>query len=215
VDVTFNKVVTDEYDLLGCCCYFGSHGGMTAAAREVSGKDVAAYYGDTRNTSRVEVRTLAEEIWRVVRTKLLNPQYIEGLKEHGYAGAAELSRRAGRVFGWDATTGEVDDRIFDGIAQTFLIDPENSEFFRKHNIWAMEETARRLLEAHARGMWDADPVVLEKIREVYLEIEGDLEEDMGMSSGDRQGGAVIPVIPDEVKAWKEEVAHLKRRKSSP
>jgi len=151
VDVTFNKVVTDEYDLLGCCCYFGSHGGMTAAAREVSGKDVAAYYGDTRNMSRVEVRTLAEEIWRVARTKLLNPQYIEGLKEHGYAGAAELSRRAGRVFGWDATTGEVDDRIFDGIARTFLIDQENREFFRNHNIWAIEETARRLLEAPRTG----------------------------------------------------------------
>jgi cobaltochelatase CobN len=215
VDVTFSKVVTDEYDLLGCCCYFGSHGGMTAAAREVSGKDVAAYYGDTRNTSRVEVRTLAEEIWRVVRTKLLNPQYIEGLKEHGYAGAAELSRRTGRVFGWEATTGEVDDRIFDGIARTFLLDPENREFFREHNIWAMEEMTRRLLEANARGMWDADPAVLEKVREVYLEIEGDLEEDMGSSRGDRQGGAVTPVIPAGMKAWKEEIAHLARRKTAP
>jgi len=215
VDVTFNKVVTDEYDLLGCCCYFGSHGGMTAAAREVSGKDVAAYYGDTRNTQRVEVRTLAEEIWRVVRTKLLNPQYIDGLKEHGYAGAAEISRRAGRVFGWDATTGEVDDRIFDGIAKTFLIDPENREFFREHNIFAMEEMARRLLEAEARGMWDPDPEVLEKVREVYLEIEGDIEEEMDASRGDRQGGAVIPVIPGEIRAWKEEVSRLLRRKTAP
>ena len=210
VDVTFNKTATDEYDLLGCCCYFGSHGGMTAAAREVSGKEVSAYYGDTRNTSRVEVRTLAEELRRVVRTKLLNPQYIDGLKEHGYAGAAELSKRAGRVFGWDATTGEVDDRIFDDIARTFLLDAKNREFFRDHNIFAMEEMARRLIEAHARGMWQADGEVLEGLRAVYLQIEGDLEDEMGTSPADRQGGSVEVFTPDEMKAWKEQVSHLKR-----
>lgn len=215
VDVTFNKVVTDEYDLLGCCCYFGSHGGITAAAREVSGREVPAYYGDTRNTAAVEVRTLAEEIRRVVRTKLLNPQYIAGLREHGYSGAAELSRRAGRVYGWDATTGEVDDRIFDDIARTFLIDRENREFFREHNIWALEEMARRLLEANARGMWDADEDVIQAIRDIYLDIEGDLEEEMGTSRGDRQGGAVSPVITDEMRAWKEKIGHLKHRTSVP
>ncbi|HOT02877.1 MAG TPA: cobaltochelatase subunit CobN [Methanolinea sp.] len=210
VDLTFNKTATDEYDLLGCCCYFGSHGGMTAAAREVSGREVSAYYGDTRNTSRVEVRTLAEELRRVVRTKLLNPQYINGLKEHGYAGAAELSKRAGRVFGWDATTGEVDDRIFDDIARTFLMDAENREFFREHNLFAMEEMGRRLLEAHARGMWEADEEVLEGLRSVYLQIEGDLEDEMGIASGDRQGGAIEVFMPDEMKGWKEQVSHLKR-----
>ncbi len=68
VDVTYNKVVSDEYDLFGCCCYFGTHGGMTAAARVVSGKEVRAYYGDTREPEHVEVRDLADEVRRVVRT---------------------------------------------------------------------------------------------------------------------------------------------------
>ncbi len=49
VDLTFNKTVTDEYDLLGCCCYFGTHGGLTNAARELSGHEVSSYYGDTRD----------------------------------------------------------------------------------------------------------------------------------------------------------------------
>ena len=126
VDVTFNKTATDEYDLLGCCCYFGTHGGMTIAAETVKGEKIATYYGDTRDPGQIEVRTLAEELTRVVRTKLLNPKYIDGLKEHGYAGAGELSRRVGRVYGWDATTGQVDDWIFDDIARTFILDPKNS-----------------------------------------------------------------------------------------
>ncbi|MFA7695774.1 MAG: cobaltochelatase subunit CobN, partial [Methanoregula sp.] len=64
VAVTFNKVQSDEYDLLGCCCYFGTQGGMTAAARHYSGNEVKPYYGDTREPEHVEVRDLADEIRR-------------------------------------------------------------------------------------------------------------------------------------------------------
>ncbi|OPY48165.1 MAG: cobaltochelatase subunit CobN [Methanoregulaceae archaeon PtaU1.Bin222] len=210
VEVTFNKTVTDEYDLLGCCCYFGSHGGMTAAARTLSGKNVAAYYGDTRDMSQVAVRSLAEELRRVVRTKLLNPQWIEGLKEHGYAGAAEMARRAGRVFGWDATTGEVDDWIFDDIVKTFLLDEENRMFFQEHNIWAMEEMGRRLLEANERGMWNPDPEVLDGLRAVYLEIEGCLEEDLSTVRGPMQGGGIDVYVPEDLNDWKKTV-HIRNR----
>ena len=58
VSVTFNKVQSDEHDLLGCCCYFGTHGGFTAAARHYSGNEVKPYYGDTREPENVEVRDL-------------------------------------------------------------------------------------------------------------------------------------------------------------
>jgi len=33
---------------------------------------------------------------------------------------------------------------------------------------------------------------------------------MGISSGDRQGGSVEVITPDEMKAWKAQVSHLKR-----
>jgi len=54
------------------------HGGLTAAARVASGKDVQVYYGDTREPEHVEMRTLADEVRRVVRTKLLKPQVDRG-----------------------------------------------------------------------------------------------------------------------------------------
>ncbi|WP_342770701.1 cobaltochelatase subunit CobN, partial [Methanoculleus sp. UBA340] len=145
VDLTFNKTVTDEYDLLGCCCYFGVHGGLTGAVRALSKHEVPAYYGDTRDRDRVEVRTLAEEVRRVVRAKLLNPKWIEGMKRHGYKGAGDISRQVGTVYGWEATTQEVDDRIFDDIARTFVLDPEMRQFFADENPWALEEIGRRLL----------------------------------------------------------------------
>jgi len=201
VDVTYNKVVSDEYDLFGCCCYFGTHGGMTAAARVASGKDVKTYYGDTREPQHVEVRSLADEVRRIVRMKLLNPKWIEGQKRHGYKGAGDISKRVGRVFGWEATTQEVDDWIFDDIARTFMLDEENRKFFQENNPWAMEEIGRRLLEANQRGLWEADPEVLENLKETYLEVEGWLEENTGEVEGDFQGGAVDIMTPEDVADW--------------
>ncbi len=206
VDLTFNKTVTDEYDLLGCCCYFGTHGGLTNAAKELSGHDVTSYYGDTRDRDKVEIRTLADEMRRIVRTKLLNPKWIEGMKQHGYKGAGDISKRVGRVYGWEATTKEVDDWIFDDIARTFVLDEENRKFFQENNPWAMEEIGRRLLEANMRGLWKADQEVLDALKSSYLEIEGWMEEKMGDTSGSFQGGAIDVMPSEEARSWRQKAA---------
>lgn len=211
VDLTYNKVVTDEKDLFGCCCYFGTHGGMTAAARTISGQDVKTYYGDTREPEHVEVRDMADEVRRVVRTKLLNPQWIDGMKRHGYKGAGDISKRVGRVYGWEATTQEVDDWIFDDITKTFVLNDENREFFEKNNPWALEEIGRRLLEAESRGLWQADPEVLEELKDRYLEIEGWIEDRMGDVTGDFQGGAVDIMTSEDVADWGKMMAQVKSK----
>ena len=205
VDLTFNKSVTDEYDLFGCCCYFSTQGGMSLTAKHVSGKEIKNYYGDTRDPSRVRVEDLADEVRRVVRTKLLNPKWIEGMKKHGYKGASDISKRIGRVYGWEATTQEVDDWIFDDIAMTFILDKEMRDFFQENNPWALEEIGRRLLEAHQRELWDADPEVLEGLKNAYIEIESWLEEKMGDVEGDFQGGSVDILTSEDVEAWKSKM----------
>jgi cobaltochelatase CobN len=190
VNLTFNVAMTDEYDLLGCCCYFGAHGGLTIAARTVSQNNIPVYYGDTRSRDTVEIRTIADEIRRVVRTKLLNPKWIDGMKKHGYKGAEDISKRITHVYGWEATTGEVDDSIFDSIAETFVLNEENRKFFSEKNPWALEEIGRRLLEANARDLWDADPDLIDRLKEAYLDIEGDMEDRRGEARGDIQGGSI-------------------------
>ncbi len=214
VDITYNKVVTDESDLLSCCCYFGTHGGLTAAARVASGKDVRVYYGDTREPEHVEVSTLADEVRRIVRTKLLNPKWIEGQKRHGYKGAGDISKRIGRVYGWEAATREVDDWIFDDITRTFILDEENRMFFEEHNPWAMEEIARRLLEAYQRGLWNADPEVIDGLKEYYLDIEGWIEKKMGEVKGDFQGGAIDILTHEEVADWGAKMQEIKAKLKS-
>lgn len=205
VDVTFNKTVTDEYDLTGCCGYFGTHGGMINAARVLSGNGIRNYYGDTREPDRVSVRTLTEEIRRIARAKILNPRWIEGMKEHGYRGAGEISTRVGRLYGWQATARAVDDAVFDDITRTFMMNEENRAFFEKNNPWALEEIARRLIEAAERGLWNPSPEVREALKNIYVEIEGWIEEKMGDIKGDFQGGSIDQVTIEEVEDWKNKM----------
>ena len=206
VSLTFNKVMTDEHDLLGCCCYYSNQGGLTAAARHLSGNDVKAYYGDTREAESVGVRTLADEIRRVTRSKVLNPVWIEGMKEHGYKGAADMMKKITRVYGWEASTQEVDDSIFDDIADTYINDEEMREFFRDNNPYAAEEISRRLLEAEHRGLWNADEKVLEELMNNYAEIESWMEEMSG--DGDYQGGDVSIMSVEEIDGLGKEIQEI-------
>ncbi|BBL67720.1 hypothetical protein [Methanoculleus chikugoensis] len=58
---------------------------------------------------------------------------------------------------------------------------------------------RRLLEAHERALWDADPDVLEGLRAAYLEMEGWIEDRMGDAGGDVPSGVVRVVTVGDVK----------------
>ena len=184
---------------------------MTAAARHLSGKSVKTYYGDTREPEAVEVHDMADEIRRVVRTKLLNPKWIEGQKRHGYKGAGDIMKRIGRVYGQEETTQEVDDWIFDDITETFVLDEKNREFFKENNPWALEEISRRLLEAQQRGLWNANPDVLERLRESYLETESFLEENMGEVSGNFQGGNVNIITSEDVADLVEKMKEIRNK----
>ncbi|MHB1013771.1 MAG: cobaltochelatase subunit CobN [Desulfurivibrionaceae bacterium] len=208
VEVTFDKHISDEGDFLNCCGYFGNYGGMSVAAKTLSGKKPRTYYGDTRDPAQVGVTDFADEMRRVVRAKLLNPKYIEGMQEHGYKGAGDLSKRIGRVYGFAATTGEVDGWIFDEIAETFVLNEEMREWFQKVNPWALEEIGRRLLEAQSREIWNPDKELLERLKDAYLEVEGSIEDTMGEITGEFQGGSVDIMTADDVGHWKAEMGKI-------
>ena len=209
VDATFHKLASDESDPLDCCCFYDFQGGMYAAVKTVSGNEPKVYWGDTSDPQRPRTEDMKDEMERVVRTKLLNPEWIEGMKRHGYKGASDIAKRVGHVYGWDASAEVVADWIFDGITTAFVLNEENRKFFEENNPWALEEISRRLLEAEKRGIWKARPEVLSRLQENYLEIEGWMEEEMGDVGGDFQGGNIEIVTRKDVKEWSEKSRYFK------
>jgi len=190
VTVTYDKWDSDEYDILECCHIFGSHGGFTQAAKMVSGNNVKVYFADTNDPDRPRIRDMEEELDRVARTRLLNPEWIEGKKRHGYKGATVISDRVFHIYGWQATTRLIGNWVFDAIAEKFVLDSEMREWFKEHNVYAAESIARRLIEAEKRNLWEADPDMLERLKNAYLDIESRLEETMGDMEGDFQGSNI-------------------------
>ena len=92
--------------------------------------------------------------------------------------------------------------FFDELTKKHVFDKEMREFYEQNNPWALEELARRFLEAEQRGLWKADPQVLKDLRDIYLEIEGWIEEKMCGVEGDFQGGAVDILTSEDVENWR-------------
>jgi cobaltochelatase CobN len=66
--------------------------------------------------------------------------------------------------------------MYDKLAQTYVLDPDNRAFLQEANPWALHGIAERLLEAESRGMWaEPDAATLAALKEAFLETEGDLE----------------------------------------
>ncbi|RII20663.1 Aerobic cobaltochelatase subunit CobN [Streptomyces sp. YIM 130001] len=178
IAVAAKNTDTREHDIADSDDYFQYHGGMVATVRALRGTAPEAYIGDSTRPETVRTRTLVEETSRVFRARVVNPKWIEAMRRHGYKGAFELAATVDYLFGYDATTGVIADWMYDKLTETYVLDPTNREFLEQANPWALHGIAERLLEAESRGMWEKpDPAVLDALRKVYLEAEGDLEGD--------------------------------------
>jgi cobaltochelatase CobN len=177
IAVAVQNVDSREHDILDSDDYYQYHGGMVATVRALSGREPAAYLGDSSDPSRVVSRTLSEETRRVFRARVANPRWIASMIRHGYKGAAELSATVDYLFGYDATAGVAEDWMYEQVAERYLLDEDVAAFMGRSNPWAARAIAERLLEAAERGMWaEPDGATLDAIRERYLALEGELEE---------------------------------------
>ncbi|NNN34808.1 cobaltochelatase subunit CobN [Streptomyces sp. S3(2020)] len=178
IAVAAKNTDTREHDIADSDDYFQYHGGMVATVRALRGTAPEAYIGDSTRPETVRTRTLVEETSRVFRARVVNPKWIEAMRRHGYKGAFELAATVDYLFGYDATTGVIADWMYDKLTETYVLDPVNREFLQQANPWALHGIAERLLEAESRGMWEKpDAAVLEELRRIYLETEGNLEGD--------------------------------------
>ena len=196
VSATFNKIVSDDKDLILSGGFFTSQGGIALASEYLTGRKVKSYYGDTRNTSDASVRSLADEINRLSTSKILNPQWIKSNMDKGYDGGTNMMRAVQRLYGWQITSKDVDDRIFDGITRKYVMDEKVREVLKKENPFAVEDLERRLLELEARGLWKADPEVLKELKQDYLDIEG-IMEDITDDPDCQRGEVIITKMTDE------------------
>ncbi len=176
IDVAVKNVDSREHDHLDSDDYYQYHGGMVATIRSLSGREPAAYLGDSSDPELVKVRTLAEETRRIFRARVANPHWIGSMVRHGFKGAAELAATVDYLFGYDATTDVASDWMYEQVAAKYLLDADVAAFMDQANPWAARGIAEKLLEAAERGMWsEPGDETLGEIKARYLALEDQLE----------------------------------------
>ncbi|MEB3320290.1 MAG: cobaltochelatase subunit CobN [Cyanobium sp.] len=176
VQVVLHNQDNREHDLLDSDDYYQFQGGLSAAAEVLQGKAPAAWFADHSRAERPRLHRLEKEFDKVLRSRMLNPRWIEAMQRHGYKGGFEMAASLDYLFAYDASTGRVPDWSYGAISDRWLGDDAVRSFLRKANPWALRDMAERLLEAHHRGLWaGADPQRLENLRELVLSTEALIE----------------------------------------
>ncbi|MFZ3025404.1 cobaltochelatase subunit CobN [Pseudomonas sp.] len=160
-----------EHDILDSNDYYQFQGGMLAAVETLRGAKVASYHGDNSQPDTPRIRTLKEELNRVVRARAANPKWIDGMKRHGYKGAFELAATIDYLFAFDATSELVDDHQYALLTDAYLLDRDTRDFIQQHNPGALQDILERLLEAQQRGLWQNPGEYREALENLLIDSE--------------------------------------------
>jgi cobaltochelatase CobN len=152
-DAVLHNQDNREHDILDSDDYYQFQGGLAATVETLKGKAVPLYHGDTSRPERPVMRSLREEVARVVRGRAANPKWIAGVMRHGYKGAFEMAATVDYLFAFAATTDAVANHQFDMLYDAYLGDAGVRGFITGANAPALREMAERFREAIDRGLW--------------------------------------------------------------
>ena len=188
VEATVKIEDTDEQDEFDSSDWYAFHGGFITAVTEHAGEEPASYVGDSSDPDDVRVYTNEEKVRKALRSRVLNPRWLDSMEEHGYKGAGDLSSTVDVVLGWDATTGVVSDTLWEAVADAYAFDEDRREWLSDVNPWALDSITDTLAEAIDRGLWDADAETEERLRDLNLRAEGAIEERESRGDADALAG---------------------------
>jgi magnesium chelatase subunit H len=174
VERVAQEIDSVEYGLSDIQHYYSASGALKMAAEKRRGQPVKLSYVESF-TSETRIADVSNMLRMEYRTKLLNPKWYEAMLKYDHSGVHEISSRFNHMLGWDATTGAVDNWVYDEAGRTFVLDEEMRQRLEKANPQAVHNMTKRLLEANGRGLWQADEAVIAQLREIFADLEDRLE----------------------------------------
>ena len=153
VDAVLHNQDNREHDILDSDDYYQFQGGLAATVEALTGTAPRVYHGDHSRHEKPVIRSLGEEIARVVRGRAANPKWIAGVMRHGYKGAFEIAATVDYLFAYAATTDAVQDHHFDQLFDAYIVDDGVRGFIAEANAPALSEIAARFREAIDRRLW--------------------------------------------------------------
>ena len=175
IDVGIKNMPDRQMDLFTGDDVYAYLGGMNALARANGNDDVTLYVGDGSDPERPRIRTASEECRHVFRSKALNPRFIEGLRKNGFSGVTVIAHLSEYMLGWDATSNTIDDWMYQGLLESYLMNGENREWMMESNPHSTMEILNNLMEAVERGLWNVDEDTYSEMKRLFLDVESRIE----------------------------------------
>ncbi|MFW6142791.1 MAG: cobaltochelatase subunit CobN, partial [Desulfovermiculus sp.] len=171
VDTAVHSRSSNVYGTMDNDDMFQYLGGLSLAVRTESGQAPDTMITQQQEAGQVEVEDAAKTIGRELRTRYLNPKWIEGMKKEDYAGAREMSKFVEYMWGWQVTTPQVVDKgKWEQTYEVYVQDKygqDVKEFMNEANPWAYQSITARMLEAVRKGYWQAGNKVKKKLAAEY------------------------------------------------
>ncbi len=165
-----------EHDILDSDDYFQFQGGLSSAVKKLSGKLPEMYHGDLSKFGLSKISKLQDEINKVVISRILNPKWINGMKDNGYKGAFEFSATLDYLYAFDASTEVVSDWCYEEVYKSWLCDRDLRNFFLENNPWALRDIAQRFLEIVNRKMWNnCTSDVIDNLKNIIINTDSIIE----------------------------------------
>lgn len=147
-------------------------GGLALAVRSISGVTPELYINNLRDYSNPTVETLTHALNRELRSRYLNPKWIEGMMGNGYAGAKNIEEFVETIWNWDVEVpGLVTDNTWNQIYETYILDKYGlglSDFFNNKNPYAKQSVMARMIEVSMKGYWNPSQEIKTALANEYI-----------------------------------------------
>ena len=177
VEVTMHSRSSNLYGVFDNDDFFQYLGGLNLAVTYASGGNTPdSYVTNLRAVGGEEVETLSVFISGELYARYFNPEWIEGMQGHGYAGVREFADFVENLWGWQVTSPElISDHVWDQVFETYVNDPAMSDWLKQNSPYAYQSMTARMLEAtrkldsEGNPYWNAGPDVIKSLAKEYVE----------------------------------------------
>lgn len=172
--VALHSRTSNLYGLLDNDDMFQFLGATGLAVRTIDGTSPVVMLTNLVDPSAPGQETLEKFLGRELKTRYLNPKWVNAMVDEGYAGARFINKMVFNLWGWEATLPEsVNDNDWNQIYETYIVDKYQlnirERFKKSGNLYAYQSILARLLETVRKGYWKADRGTVDRMLQEFNE----------------------------------------------
>lgn len=179
VENTYFGRSSNLYGLIDNNDAFDYLGGLSLAVESVSGKAPNNFVLDHSDPQNFKARPLGLALRQELRGRFLNPEWLKGLMEHGYAGARTMGNEfLEYLWGWQVTNPTlVGDWAWEEVKAVYIDDKHQlqlDEFLQQgHNAHVKANMLAIMLVAIHKDFWNADDQTVQQLASEFAELVAD------------------------------------------